>query len=356
MKRYQQQSPVVDWPYICEAEVVPGLEALAAQELADKLRKVTRLLPENEQNPGAIRFRYRGELTRLEDLRLVQAVYVVLHFNIPRPKALLGNREFRVVTDTINNIRSINKDQKFRTIHISAAGDDSSVMQRLINELQTATTLKYDKDKGDVWLRIKRDSQKQGWEVLIRISNRPVTTRDWRVCNYEGALNATVAHAMTLLSQPTHSDTVVNLASGSGTLLIERALWGSAAHLIGVENDPDALGCAKINIAAAGIESQLIEANIKKLPLKDQVANVLLADLPFGQLSGSHQENVILYPATLAEAARIATPEARFVMLTHEIRLMDALLANNKTWTLEQQVRITLRGLHPRIYVLRKVT
>ena len=359
MKRNQQreqQSPVVDWPYVCEAEVVPGLEVMAAQELTDKLRKAARLLPENEQSPGAIRFRYRGELGRLEQLRLVQAVYVVLHFNVPRPKALLGNQEFRVVISTINYICSINKTQSFKSIHLSAAGDDSSVMQRLINELETATTLKHDKDKGDLWLRIKRDSQKQGWEVLVRTSNRPLATRDWRVCNYEGALNATVAHAMTILSQPSHADTVINLASGSGTLLIERASWGGAVRLIGIENDSGALGCARINITAAAFESQLIQANIKKIPLKDHVANVLLADLPFGQLTGSHQENAVLYPVTLAEAARIATPEAHFVMLTHEIRLMDAILASTRAWTLERQVRITLRGLHPRIYVLRKVT
>ena len=34
-----------------------------------------------------------------------------------------------------------------------------------------------------------------GWETLVRTTPRPLATRYWRVCNYEAALNATVAHA-----------------------------------------------------------------------------------------------------------------------------------------------------------------
>ena len=355
MKRHQNREITpTERPFLCEAEVIPGLEALAAQEIFVKLKQSARLSPESEQVPGAVRFRYRGDLKQLEQLRLSQSIYLIVYFDVPRPKALLGNQEFRVVINKINTIRTLYPKSTFKTLHIAAAGSETIVMQRLRQEIEKATALEADKDAGDLLLRLRRGFNSQGWELLIRIGNRPLATRSWRVCNFEGALNATVAHAMTLLSEPTEKDNVINLASGSGSLLIERAIWGKPDSLIGVDEDSFALRCANTNIKAAGIKSQQIQGDIKKLPLKDRVANVLLADLPFGQLTGSHSENAVLYPASLTEADRIAVPKARLVLITHEIRLMQSVLAATRVWKLEKEIRITLRGLHPRIYVLRK--
>src|SRR5947208_2669780 len=78
------------------------------------------------------------------------------------------------------------------------------------------------------------------------------------------------------------------------------------------------------------------------------------ADLPFGHLVGSHEENVALYPAILREAARVARREAPFVLITHEVRLTEALLAASPEWATDAMLRVTLGGLHPRIFVLRR--
>jgi tRNA (guanine6-N2)-methyltransferase len=82
--------------------------------------------------------------------------------------------------------------------------------------------------------------------------------------------------------------------------------------------------------------------------------DVLCADLPFGQLVGTHQENEWLYPTLMTEAARVARPNARFVIITHEVRLMDGILAVLKSWQVREIQMITLGGLHPRIYVLER--
>ncbi len=82
--------------------------------------------------------------------------------------------------------------------------------------------------------------------------------------------------------------------------------------------------------------------------------NAICADLPWGQLVGSHQHNADLYPQVLAEAARVATPRAHLVLLTHEIKLFESVLQDCTEWTLKDVVKIFQGGLHPRIYLFQR--
>ena len=195
-----------------------------------------------------------------------------------------------------------------------------------------------------------------GWEASVRLSPRPLATRSWRVCNMEGALNATVAHAMVLLSRPAPGDVFLNIACGSGTILIERRDWGPARRLLGADIDAGALACAQANIAASGHaqEIELRPWDARSLPLPDRSVDVLCADLPFGHLVGSHDENQTLYPAVLQEAAHVAKPAAGFVVITHEVRLMEGLLQRSSAWHIETDFSVFLGGVPAHIFVLRR--
>jgi 23S rRNA G2445 N2-methylase RlmL len=82
---------------------------------------------------------------------------------------------------------------------------------------------------------------------------------------------------------------------------------------------------------------------------------VLCADLPYGNLIGSHRENTVLYPLLLDEAARMAAPGARFALVTHEIRLFDAALEDAKRlWQAERTFRVFQGGQRPQVYLLRR--
>ncbi len=349
--------PVV---HLCEADVAQGLEEIARQELRAKLgaRVTLRQLPADQTPAGVVQFTYSGNLRALLALKTAQAVYVMKHFAVPRPKALLGDEHFRAVLSLIALARSLNPDA-YRSLYLSAAGSDSTVMTRLKRELSQRTNLIVAETEGDLVIRVRAgqangSGSRRGWDVLVRLSPRPLATRAWRVCNFEGALNAAVAHAMALLTQPSTQDMFVNLACGSGSLLVERLTWGPAQLAIGCDISQAALDCARQNLTAGGFKGELCQCDAGALPLASHSVDALCADLPFGHLVGSHAQNVALYPRILSEAARVAKPGARFVVITHEVRLMASALSTSGVWTVDKTLRVELGGLHPRIFVLRR--
>lgn len=347
-------------PITCEVEVIPGLELIAIAELHQRFR--SRVTVEPSLKEGLLPILFDGDLRALLDLGTVLAVYGQRWFPVPRPKALLGHAEMTTLLSMIETVRDLHPAHAFRTFRISAAGEDSSVLVRLREALASETGLQYVAEEGDLLIRLRRPLDgSAGWDVLIRLSPRPLSAREWRVCNLAGALNASVAQAMVRLTRPHPDDVVLNVGCGSATLLIERVLNRAARLAIGCDSDPAALHCAGENVRASGVlPIHLYDWDAGDLPMPDACVDVVLADLPFGQLVGSHDRNVVLYPRLLREAARVTLRGGLFAAITQEIRLWEGLVADAAAyWTLEQVIPIKLPfgggHLRPRIYLLRRI-
>ncbi|NCC32405.1 MAG: methyltransferase domain-containing protein [Chloroflexia bacterium] len=340
-------------PYHLEVVVATGLESLAREEV-QRLGRGARLAP--GQTPGVLTVHYDGSLQRLFTLRLATSVYLVKHFAIPRPRALLGDQHLRTTLGLAETALNLHPRGSFQTLYLSAAGAESSVLTRLKSELSRSLGLQVGPEDGDLLLRLRRGAGGHGWDLLVRLSPRPLATRAWRVCNREGALNGPVAHAMALLTRPEPDDSYLNLGCGSGTLLIERLQIGRVQRAIGCDTNSEALACTRTNLEAAGLidRCEITPWDARKLPLPDGSVDVITADLPFGHLVGSHNENLELYPALIQEAARVTRPHARCALLSHEVRLMEHLLTTMTTWRLIENLRVDLGGLYPRIFLLRR--
>lgn len=352
-------APRVELPtHRCEADVADGLEEIARDELRRLPGEAVRLTGDTPRR-GIIQFDYGDDLARLLRLGTVLSVYLVRHFAVPRPRALLGDEHLRALLALIATVRALSPPDAYGTLYLSAAGSDSSVLTRLKGEIARQTGLAIvppDAHEGDLHLRLRRPLDgSDGWEALVRLSPRPLSARAWRVCNLEGALNATVARAMARLTRPDPRDHFLNLACGSGTILIERAA-ALATRMIGCDLSPEALACARANVEAVGYADtiELRQEDARALTLPDASIDALCADLPFGHLVGSHEENLALYPAILREAARVARRDAPFVLITHEIRLIELLLTSSAEWATDEVLRVALGGLHPRIFVLHR--
>lgn len=340
-----------------EIAAVEGLEPVAAHELNHRFKDQIRLFSEVSPFTGTVQFAYGGSPHNLLSLKTVLSVFWVMRFPVPRPKALLGHQNLAALLGRIDEVRKLWPKNAFKTLHLAAAGTETPVMQRVGEEIAARAGLNLTGDEGDLLIRIRRPLDgSPGWETAIRMSPRPLSVRPWRVCDWKGALNSAVAQAMVQFTRPRAEDVFLNIACGSATLLVERVASSPARLAIGCDTDRLALACARQNIQASkqGARITLADWDAGSLPLAGQSVDVICSDLPFGHDVGSHQENLALYPALLREAARVARAGARCVLLTHEIRLMSSLLDTSPDWAVDQVIQLSLTGLHPRIYILKK--
>ncbi len=334
-----------------EAEVIIGIEDIAIQEL--------KTIPKLDHTSikvirqGFIRFQYDGIIQKLNKLHAVIAIYEIHHFDIPRPKALLGHEHFtRLVSILSEKIRAWSQPEL--TFGIGVAGSESSVIHRLKEEISKALDIIEAEDgKGSLYWRLIPAYKNTGWEVLIRLTPKPLSTRQWRINNIPGALNATVAYAMTQLTEQSNNHTVLNFCSGTATILIEYAQQHDNSILIAIDNDPTMIRAGQENLEEANVKDNInqIYCDATQSPIADNSIDCIYADLPFGHYIGSHDDNEWLYPAILNESARVAKQHTPFIVITHEIQLFEQSVTYSN-WKIKSQRQINLNGLHPRIFVL----
>ena len=302
----------------------------------------------------SIRFNYRSkrDWSPLTTLRLVNAVHFVQPFAIPRPKSLMGHANWQQILTHIELVREQMSSQRFKSIYLQAAGQESAVLQRLLAQLAEDVGLPQAEEGGDLLIRVRRNSRTRLWELLVRVTVRPLITRPWRVAHMPGALNGPLAALMVQLAQPEALPNMLNVMCGSGTLLAECGTVWPEVELYGCDINPLALEAAQQNLAAAGVEAGLQLADGGVLPyLTDQFA-CIVADMPWGQLIGSHKENKLLYPRVLAEMSRVLRPGGVCVLMTQETRHLEKLLHQDRSWTIVDTIALQRGNTHPHIYVL----
>ncbi|WP_293911913.1 methyltransferase domain-containing protein [Deinococcus sp.] len=192
----------------------------------------------------------------------------------------------------------------------------------------------------------------EGWDVLARLTPRPLSARAWRACNMAGGLNATIAYAIFKLAGVREADRIFNPMSGSGTLLIERDLLGPSAALVGVDNDPAAVRCAQQNIQAAGRQIEVAEVDALNTGLPPRSFELIVADLPWGDAITVPGGNEALYTAFLREMHRLCSRQGRLVVLTHELKLFERLIAEQDRWHAHELFQVYSGGHHPKAYLL----
>jgi tRNA (guanine6-N2)-methyltransferase len=338
---------------LIECEVLAGLKPYAVDEVRRALGR--RAEPLDDDDPTALRFGYSGPLSALLRLRIVVAAYLLVTVTGRRPSALLGDS---TLFDQVEAVRTLHPPGTFSSFRLSAPGTESAALRRLREELARRSGLAYDPEDGELLLRIRRArGAPAGWDLLTRLSPRPLSARPWRVHNLPGALNATIAAAAVDMAGPGPGDRVLNVMCGSGTLLVERFARGRPALALGCDLDPSALAGTRTNLAAAGLAGsvRLARMDATALGLAGACFDVLLADLPYGHRMGSHQDNAALYPAVLGEAARVVVPGGALLAVTHELRLFERCLAGaHRWWSVERAVQVWQKGHHPKLYLLRR--
>lgn len=355
-RRQQQKQQEKQTPLLLCCEVLQGLKPFAEQELRRLFREHVTFIEHTSSE--TIYLSYTGSLRDMLSVRTIVAVYLMQQFPVARPRALLGHQNFQTLVAEIQTAVALHPPHTFKSFRISAAGENSAIFQALREQISETIRIPYDVENGDLLLCIRSSTLVPGkWEVLVRLTPRPLSARAWRTFHMKGALNATIAAAMIVLSQPEPTDRFLNMMCGSGTLLVERLAYGPAAVVVGVDIEVDAPRGTLKNTEQGDISRHvlLLATDATRLPFLESSFNVICADLPWGQLVGTHEQNSDIYPRFLQEAARVAMPSAKLIVLTHEISLFERVLHDfSDVWDIEEVIKVFQGGLHPRMYVLRR--
>jgi SAM-dependent methyltransferase len=375
-----------------ELTFLPGLGDVLRDEVDEVLHPARHARPVPGRD-DALAVRHTGRVADALRLRTAVAAFVSLHLDVPRPRSLTSGDHLARIVDAVGLSLRAAASRSFR---FEAAGADSAVFARLASLVSQATGLTHDPDDGELVIRVRRGHRRPGagdadpgWDVLVRIGPRPLSARAWRVVDYPGAANATIAAAMVRLAGVRGGDRVANLMCGSGTLLVERLLAGPAAAAVAVDVDADAVAAARANLTAAGLgptnlgpvgpgPTNLRAAGpgaarpagegfaVARLVTGDALDpaawtdglryDLLLADPPWGGLHGAHATNEALHAGLLRAAHAASRDGARLVVLTHEVRIMQRCLREARDlWALRAELRVFAKGHHPRIFVLDRV-
>lgn len=146
---------------------------------------------------------------------------------------------------------------------------------------------------------------------------------------------------------------VLDPCCGSGTMLIERALYDTCGMLTGVDISSSAIRAAERNMAAADLSAMLITKNCLKFEARERYDEVI-CNLPFGNRVGSHETNVELYEGLLRMLPRWLKKNGIAILYTMELQLLKELLKKkSRMLHLEQCIRTEAGGLQPGIFIIR---
>lgn len=334
-----------------ELSVPQGLADVARRELGI-LRIGGAALLETSQ-PAILRLKGDPALrNRLLSSKTTLSLFAVYRFEIPRPRAFLGEEHLTRLVGCIEGNLLSQKSFRF-----GAAGSDSAVFNRLAETLVNRLKLRHDPKTGELLMRFRPSEDGEAWEVLIRASELPLSVRSWRLVDFPGALNGPVAAAIVLLSEPTAGDRVCNLMSGSGTLLIERALAGPARSLVGVELDFKLIEAARTNYRglSEGQEIRWIQGDARATPLSGNRFDVVYCDLPWGERVGKRARLSELYKRTCFEIERLLVADGVAFMLTQRGEVLGKVLSEFKSLEVLDTRRIYQGGFNPTLYHIKRV-
>jgi 23S rRNA G2445 N2-methylase RlmL len=345
----------------CYAATHPGLEAVAADEIASDLggevRRTGRglvVFRVEEIGPpllslrtaedvfllawGTDKLSYRAEdLDKIERWTAREADWehlLHLHQSVrPRPK---GRPTYRLVVQ----MRGEHGYQRRDALKALARG--------LVGKVPDSWRAVEENAGVEFWLSIQGAQAACG----LRLSDRSLRHRTYKVEHRPASLRPTLAAAMVRLAGSGPHAHVLDPMCGAGTLLAEHLAWaerfrGADRAVWGGDIEQGAVRAASANLRKLG-RALLARWDATRLPLAGDAADRILCNPPFGKKLGEPEDIGPLYRRLLPEFARVLKPGGRAVLLAGD---QDALTAAARTAGLRSERLLPVRLLGQRAVV-----
>ncbi len=363
MSRSRAAEPAVP---ACYAIVLPGLEAIAAEEITRDLGGEVK-----KSERGIVLFRVPQIDPDLLKLRTVEDVFVLawgtdsltfkaadlkqirhwtskeanwqhllrLHHAVhPKPK---GKPTYHLVTQMTGT-------HAYRRIDAA-----KSMAEGLTGVFPASWKPASENAAVEVWLTIHGATAVCG----MRLTDRTMRHRTWKTEHVRASLRPTMAAAMVRLAGTAPGEVVVDPMCGTGTILgeqieLSRLRRAGPVSLIAGDNDMNALRAATANLRKFG-STILLKWDAVSLPLATNSVDRIISNPPFGKQLSSPEEIGPLYRATIRECDRVLKDGGRAVFLVSEMDVLRDAIRPVK-WQAQRQVRVEVLGQGATISVWQK--
>jgi 23S rRNA G2445 N2-methylase RlmL len=349
----------------CYAVVHPGLEEVAAEEIAAEVGGEVK-----RTAPGLVIFRVPAVDESLLRLRTTEDVFLLawgtdqltyraedlvrlrrwtahepswdrllqLHHAVrPKPK---GRPTYRLVTQMTGEHGYRRKDAA------------KALAQGLAGKLPASWRPAEENAAVEVWLTIHGATAVCG----VRLSDRTMRHRTYKLEHLPASLRPTLAAALVRLADVGPTQVVLDPMCGAGTILAEQLeaarIKRRRVQVWGGDLDPGAVRAAAANLRRLG-GALLARWDAGRLPLPDRCVDRVVSNPPFGKQLGRPEEIRPLYERTVAEQDRVLRLGGRAVLLVSDYpALRDA--ARAVGWKAERQLQVRILGQRATVSVWRK--
>jgi 23S rRNA G2445 N2-methylase RlmL len=175
----------------------------------------------------------------------------------------------------------------------------------------------------EIWLTIDQATAICG----VRLSDRTMRHRRWKVEHTPASLRPTVAAAMIRLAEVRPGQMLLDPMCGAGTILAEyldasRRQYERRAPL-GGDIEREALRAAALNLRHLG-PTHLVRWDARRLPMPNGVVDRVVSNPPFGKQLAAAADIAPLYRNMLAEYDRVLRAGGRAVLLVTDLTALRA--------------------------------
>ena len=300
---------------------VSGLRAVVLNEVKKNFQ-----LKVLSESSNSVYVEHVHDLNFYKKLRSVSKVFLVIRDRIYNP--LYINNHKSILRDLIEPAIKASENNTFRTFKIYCAGSDSPEVSEIEDYIKETFKLAKDEDAD---LKIHIIKINGVWEVGLQITPRPLSVREYKVRNMNGAMDPTVAHALNSLCDLENCNSYLNVFSGSATLMIEAGLsYENLGEIIGFDNNKDHLSLSIQNIKKAGLirKVQVKEADIYDKPNLGKF-DVIVSDLPFGMAISKDENLEVLYKTFVDYAQSALKDDGKLGIYTSEFKVFEKVVKDS---------------------------
>ena len=351
------------------AHVVPGVEELAWEEIAERLpgaRKVA-VWPRVDRRAGVLLFRAAASASSMLELRLLEDLFAVVAIERRLSTQRAGLAQIgRIASEAVHLEEALGlfreatsgSPKRPRSFRVVARRTGRHTFRRLDAQRACEDGLKKRlrrwrlQEEGaafEFWLQVIG----QVAIIALRLSFEAMRQRTYRSVSLPAALKPTVAQALVRLARPPEGGLLIDPMCGGGTVLAEAA--GLGLRTLGGDNAADALEAARLNLRSVGVSAVLVRWDAQRLPIARGAAAGVACNLPWGRRHAVADLSQ-LYRGVLRESHRIVRGSGRIALLTSEHRLLERLVRRQRGLEVERRLQLVVRGMDAWLFVLRRVS